>query len=60
MSVIIHERGSEMKWYRSKAARIILIVVALLLLVAALINGYQSGKRDAARDRERNANQTAK
>lgn len=49
-----------MKWYQSKAAQIILIIVALLLLVGALINAYQSGKRDAARDREKKANQTAK
>jgi len=49
-----------MKWPQSKATQIILIVVALLLLIGAIINAYQSGKRDAARHGEKKANQTAK
>jgi len=49
-----------MKWPRSKAAQIVLVIVALLLLVGALINAYQSGRRDAARDREKEANRPAR
>lgn len=49
-----------MKGPQSKTVWIIILIVGLVLLIALIINAYQSGRRDAARERERRAGQNAR